>query len=226
MRPFRATMSTAGRLFAGVLFAVAVSAPPSRAACPTNSISCDGVTTNFTAPSQSQSCSSGGFASYDDINGQVYSYGYFGGTSTTAQDDFVVTGIPSGSPLTFSAMLQVSSTDCCNNLTGGSISGATIQLAGGPAASGGYLSNCHGCNSFTQTLTIPITTTAGTHFQIAYQARTYSIEAGGGSSSIGGTLSFAGLPPGSIVSSCQGFRQDFIVAVSLASWGRLRLLYR
>jgi hypothetical protein len=41
-----------------------------------------------------------------------------------------------------------------------------------------------------------------------------------------GQLQFTGLPSGVSVVSCQGYRQDFVTASTVESWGRLKLRYR
>jgi hypothetical protein len=65
---------------------------------------------------------------------------------------------------------------------------------------------------------------AGHEFEISLVAGVYSSGEEGGYSHA--RLSFEGLPPGSSMTSCKGYRQDQPVPALARSWGGLKAIYR
>jgi hypothetical protein len=143
--------------------------------------------------------------------------------TVTADDDFTVTGIPDGTPLTFKATLQVSVSrctydyNCCMGFSHAVLSDGTV-------ADEAYPPGALGCTSKRDTLVVPISRLAGETFRLRMIVDANSVEAGSGSAS--GKLSFVDLPPEAIVTSCHGFSQGGTTPVVRTSWGTLKLRYR
>ena len=72
-------------------------------------------------------------------------------------------------------------------------------------------------------LELPIASVAGTAFQLRSR---YGWSARDGRGRANAGLSFSGIPPGSFLRSCQGYRQDGPVAAAATSWGRVKIRYR
>jgi len=168
----------------------------------------------------------GGRMSYDVVTGRLYAQavgcsgfaGPGGGfASARGSDRFRLVGPPGGGAVGFEARLQ---------LAGGvggfaGTCGGDILEVGGASAS----ANDGGNMVLNTTLAIPISHQVGDEFRIDY----YASASAGGSGGLGfveAQLSFAGLPPGYGVASCQGYAGDGAVPTRKASWGALKLHYR
>ncbi len=77
---------------------------------------------------------------------------------------------------------------------------------------------------FDTTLTLTLAHVVGEQFQLEIHASQGGIN--GGSASDLEELSFAGLPPGYAVVSCEGYISNPVVSVRRDTWGRLKLSYR
>ena len=75
---------------------------------------------------------------------------------------------------------------------------------------------------FIAVLALPLSHLVGEEFELVYEVNA-SAEF---SASAHGALSFAELPTGYGVASCQGFAGDGAVSIRRASWGALKLHYR
>jgi hypothetical protein len=72
---------------------------------------------------------------------------------------------------------------------------------------------------------LQISNLAGQPFQIGYGGVATASDNGYGSAT--GTLFFFGnFPPGAVITSCNGFRQDLTTAARKTSWGKLKTIYR
>ena len=145
--------------------------------------------------------------------------GYGGGAIVTARDDFRVVGLPEGTPLNFTATYDVAFSGANQ-----AVFDASLQDGDTPAT---IVTGCT-CGQpgygATHQLTRALTHAAGEVFRVTY--RIYAGCGAFGGASANGTLRFTGLPPGARVESCQGYVQDFPVAVEPASWGAVKSRYR
>ena len=145
-----------------------------------------------------------------------------------ASDDFRVTGLPPGIPVTVTAhfrgylrlilygpgfyshgSVQVRLTESASNTTSDQMSGS-------------YFDGCPSCFRFFD-LSIAIATTTDQVFRVAYAEECDVLN---GSAFANGTLSFSGLAPGAVVTSCKGFQQDAPTPTVPVSWGGLKIRYR
>lgn len=198
--------------------------------CPMNSMSALGVTQLSSNPSasmtQSYTCTADGFP--DHASGSV-SYnlasGFVtltvngglvcgGGAGVTTHDVFTLTGPASGSPLSFRAELTVSSGGH------GGPSGASVRLDG-PSNSSPYAPF-----PGSSTVSVPIQVSPGSPFDLYVEGYAFGGGGGSGGASVGAWLSFPDLPPGYLLTSCQGFTAGIPVPVRATSWGRLKTVYR
>jgi len=199
------------------------------AQCPQSTLFCDLQPTYTSAPRYSVTCASGpsagtGKASYDLPAGEFTGFGsatrrlLSGAGGIGCTDDFVVTGLPPGTPVTITASLHVKVTFSKNFSTGtgdfdvslGEDSGVT-RLTGHAAVD----------TIVTYVLHHP----AGEHFPFSIGVYVVGTEA---TMSLTSQLSVDDLPPGAVLSSCNGFLrqgQSPVPAVPL-SWGRLKAFHR
>jgi len=83
---------------------------------------------------------------------------------------------------------------------------------------------CFGASSsVNQAVSLSIQVQEGVPFRLGLCA---NARASGGYSTFQGVLSFADLPPGAMVQSCQGFMQDEPVQSTQTTWGRVKALHR
>ena len=222
--------------FSAGLIALVVTAtlPAIGAACPLNSLFCRGARLDSTEPARSTQCCNADFcgtADYDlargGLNATMSSSEYGGPTGdarVVASDEYVVLGMPSGTPVTIQAEFQLTGyytnqTACCDGDASGSIlEGATNRAAS--SFSGGAV----GENSFDRTLSITVAAVAGASFVLRLEVRAHGTE--GANAEITGQLRFSGLPAGTSLTSCQGFRQDGPTPTIPSSWGSLKIRYR
>lgn len=151
------------------------------------------------------------------------------------RDRFFVEGLPAGTPFAIEARLAVSGVTASGCGPARDVPSGTIitQLLHGANQQSATASSsdappyppqvCTYSGALNQTLVLTIPGVAGEGFDLS--ALFYS-NASNGESSVGGTLSFAGLPAGSRVTSCKGFVQHSPVSAAASSWGRLKRIYR
>jgi hypothetical protein len=151
-------------------------------------------------------------------------------TRSIATDDFDVTGVAPGTPVAVIAEFEVdgyvSSPGCGGSGCGGYFQASLTQGANSNAQqvtlpnpfAGGQV-------NLTQTLTLPVTITAGSPLTIAFELAVFVPAGGNAGGSGNGTIRFSGLPPGANVVSCQGFGSATTPARS-TSWGRLKTHHR
>ena len=145
--------------------------------------------------------------------------GWGGHAEVIARDDFMVVGIPPGTPLTFTATLDVSFSGSFQAYFGASLQdGELPPTSAGGCACGEMFYAAH------HRLTLSLSHPAGEVFRMTSRISASCGQSGGAGSH--GTLRFAGLPQGARIESCQGFVQDFPVPVLPASWGNLKSRYR
>lgn len=150
--------------------------------------------------------------------------------SLTSQDRYTIVGPPSGSPIPFQARVHFTGTAgggevLLPNL--GSVcrgSQVAIRLAEGILVDDRTIPS-EPCEpkAFDETLVLDLVKLPGEEFTLAtslYQSAGHSIQ-----TSASGALTFAGLPSGYSVQSCQGYAVA-PVAVRARSWGQVKQLYR
>jgi hypothetical protein len=139
-----------------------------------------------------------------------------------ANEDFVVTGIAPGTPLTIHARIRV----VANANTPGGSSGANHASGWLEKAGAGHVEATASAESpgqvvdVDQVLALDFPGLAGETFRLTMGARS---DARAGTSRVAVTLSFVDLPNGAIVSSCHSSPP---VPATPVSWGRLKSNYR
>lgn len=213
--------------------------------CGLNSVFCYYSAGTIASTDSSISCSDlFSSASYDLIRG-IFIVGYnvppggdidaAKGAAVAAVDQYRVEGVSPGTPLVFSAELDVSLRaygSACRPPGYDRTSSASATLREGESNQSSasirtpvICSTMYCCAQATfldRTLRVAVTRLAGELFTLHFDLASSGHGSGHGS----GQLHFSGLPPGAFVVSCQGYRQDFATAAKGMSWGRLKLLYR
>jgi hypothetical protein len=151
----------------------------------------------------------------------------FGGTSAganvEANEDFIVTGIAPGTPLTIHARIRVLANA---NSPGPSVSASNHASGWLEEAGAGRVETAASSEGpgppvdIDQVLALDFPNLAGENFRLTMGARSDSRE---GTSRAGVTLSFVDLPPGAIVQSCHSGAP---VPARPVSWGTIKSQYR
>jgi hypothetical protein len=145
--------------------------------------------------------------------------GFTGGGIVDASDRYHVIGVAAGTPLTFSAELQVT----CDAVGG---AGFYAGLLEGASNLQSFTTSNPGLPTFTTQSVVLVTIhrLAGEEFDMTMTVRGFGGPSG--KATITGAWKFKGLPPGAQVVSCNGYLQDFPVAALPGSWGSLKARYR
>jgi hypothetical protein len=152
----------------------------------------------------------------------------FGGCNPeiTVEDDFVVHGLPDGTPVSFTARFEVTADYYCV-LGSGAVSASVRAADGVPAALSWSLTQneCKGDGNNTRSgiLTVPVNAIAGDPFRMRFVLGGEMGELFG--EEVSGTFAFDGLPNGTTLVSCNGFAFGPVPALP-ASWGSLKARYR
>lgn len=149
---------------------------------------------------------------------------------TIATDDYDLEGVTPGTVVALTAALDVNgsvtSPGCGGSGCGGYFQASITQGASSTQQQVTFANPfAGGVASLVQTLTLPITITAGTPTTVAFELAVF-VPAGGNAGGSGtGVLHFAGLPVGARVISCQGYGA-LATPSRRSTWGRLKTLYR
>jgi hypothetical protein len=212
--------------------------------CGQNSVFCFHSAGTITSTDSLKSCSDlYSNASYDLIRGSfamrfqnfTVAANSQGSASVAAVDQYRVEGLSPGTPLVFSADLDVSldvyGYECPppGYLTATSAS-ATLKEGDSNQSSVSVTTPvtcltwgcCAQAKSLRTVLKVIVTRSAGEPFTLHFGLATSGHGSGYGS----GQLHFSALPPGAYVVSCQGYRQDFPTAAKRMSWGGIKMFYR
>lgn len=216
------------------LVALALAAPLAPAAsfaapCPESSVTLGGGTVSSTAAVFDASDWTG-TGDWDMVAGRVhmYSTGSLSGVTVDAFDDFDVTGVPAGTPVSVRAELTIDGavwTDGC----GGSGCGGLYDVKFFHGTDS--LEVLHSDHLFSgrldhhDVIQLPITITAGQPERLEVRALGRRTPGGSHYSEATCVLAFTGLDAGVGVTSCKGFAGT-VVPVRPASWGRLKTIYR
>jgi len=210
-----------------------------RADCPSGSFSCYGSGassgSSTTDPVASFDCSRfhvDSHLSFDHIQGLVsaQSVSVPGNTASAyLSDNFVLTGPPAGTlvPITVVGDFELQNIRQVNAVTWSSGSIFTPLLSSGPIPNSAevfFTASATGTETTTEQVRLDMNVRSGQEFEIGFKATAQASGNAGGYSH--GRLSFAGLPPGSSITSCKGFRQDQPVPTLPVSWGGLKATYR
>lgn len=214
------------------LLAVLLSAGPARAAepCPASLVSAGPSVTSISAAAVFDTTTGLGEARWDMVAGSVYmrSYGSLFGMTVDAFDDFDVTGVPPGTPVSVIARLTVDGAVWTDGCGGSGCSGMyQVTLLHGADS----LVVLHSDHLFTGRLDhhdeieLPLTITAGQPERLEVRAFGRRNPGGAHQSEANCLLSFTGLAQGVGVTSCKGFAGT-TVAARPSSWGRLKAIHR
>jgi len=170
-------------------------------------------------------------AGYDALAGRIYADGDSGPdgsftSSAVARDRYTLFGPASPGPIAFTARLHVVGFAAVERqLHAGASAGASLREGSDPAVELGASAGPEGYTSIDQELALPIRHFVGESFELTYTASAsgYGLQS---TASISGQFSFADLPPGYGVSSCQGFSGGPVVALAPTSWGKVKIRYR
>ena len=209
-----------GRFVAlSLLLAAAASADPN---CPPNQFyGLGGPVKSSTLPKDSMSTdvcelfTCGTFSARYDIPLGSFHVSTVGGIvdvisfKVVAQDDFRVTGLPPGSPVSVVAHLSVTLLKAGAHLKDAAAHDASALADLDPVVTD---------------LSLPIAATAEQPFLLQVELSSILDSAGGANGA--GTLSFSGLPPGATVVSCNGYVGDQSTLARATSWGKLKRIYR
>jgi hypothetical protein len=241
------------RFLCSTLTLIAVIVPPAASVsgalanplCGSNSIYCYYSAGTIVSTDSAKSCSdSWSAASYNLVRG-VFTMQFTNDTVepglnksalVSAVDQYRVVGVSAGTPLVFSAQLDVSldafGSDCPPppGYLAATSASATLREGDSNQSSAQITTpvTCMpwGCcaqpKSLRTGLQVVVTRAAGDPFTLHFDLTTSGFGSGDGS----GQLHFSGLPPGASVVSCQGYEQDFPTAAKRTSWGRLKTVYR
>src|SRR5262249_18572903 len=141
------------------------------------------------------------------------------------QDDFVVDGIPSGTPVSIAARLDFGALWSCGSVCG--LSGVNANITQGAQSASWHTPSCNptgpDCDhTLNSAVILPIQAIAGTSFRVTFEVWGSAGESMG---KVEGTISFDNLPAHAVIHSCNGFVQGQ-VATHPVSWGRLKAAYR
>jgi hypothetical protein len=142
------------------------------------------------------------------------------GGTVEANEDFLVTGIPPGTPLTIHARFRVQARANAGG-TGSNHATGWLEEAGAGHVEATASLEGPGLVVIDQVVALDFPNLAGETFRLTIGARS---NARGGSAGGGGTLSFVDLPPGAVISSCQSGGPP--VPTTPVSWGSLKSQYR
>jgi hypothetical protein len=136
-------------------------------------------------------------------------------TIVIARDEYVLTGLPVGSPVSFDVELNGTAT----LTTGSGTSGLSVRREGGAIAS-------RGGGNWSGPVVLHLDEKAGEPFVLRYALGQSTLTIGTLTEvSCSGSFHFLNLPPGSHITSCQGYVQD-AVPTATASWGMMKAIYR
>jgi len=230
MRPDRRTVAVG-------TFLLCLTTPVLAQECPPSTYRCGyGSDFSTTAARDSASCwfedgSGSGEILVDHRQGIAWVYARGGDTGADvrlrATDDFRVTGLAPGTPLTLAAHLSSQmAVDINRRFFYGKVVVRLIESASNQVSDSLDQSCGLSCPEPVRResdLSIVIATTSDQVFRLEY-----SVECSlyWGNTSAYETLSFSGLPPGAMITSCKGFQQDAPTLALPVSWGVLKIRYR
>ena len=225
--PLRSLFPALVALFLGTAIGAASPFDP----CPVNAIGLPSGSFSVAAAAYDTTTTDGlNHVAYDLVSGTMLMHQCctLTGAYFDVFDDYDVTGVPAGTPVTVTAALVVDGavwTDGCGGTGCGGQYGAWLRHA---AEGDSVFHSDHlfsGRTEHHDVLQIPVTIIAGTPERIRCTALGRRTPGGNHGSEAACGLTFAGLPPGAAIVSCQGYSGGPTPARS-SSWGRVKVLYR
>lgn len=163
---------------------------------------------------------------FDLSQGSIATYliGLLGnaGNMVEPQDDFVIEGLPSGTPVSLTAKFRALSI----SPSGDHPPYYHALLGTGSSGDMTHVSQSFSEGSIDAVVGLPLDETAGQPFRLHFLFEYSNGLSGWPIPSANANWSFDGLPAGSSISSCHGYHQDAAVAAKPASWGALKARYR
>jgi hypothetical protein len=209
------------------LIFLAAWAPGSIAACPQNQLGPGGSGGLSSLPVDSwNSPSNTSYASYNVPAGSLgISFGCAGGPGgecgssggVYVEDDFSIVGLPAGTPVSITAHL-------IGSLSGGGGGFMYAYVNAILSDANGNAQNAQSPPTTSCDLALPVQAIAGQPFRLHFELNGGSLGPVSGSGF--GTFSFTGLPPGTAVTSCQGYASSPVVSARHSTWGKLKTVYR
>jgi hypothetical protein len=135
-------------------------------------------------------------------------------TLVIARDEYVLDGLPAGTPISFDVVIDATSTLAAGS---GSSSFSISREGAGIAGGGG--------GNWAGSVVLHLQELAGVPFVLRYSVGQFIGKIGTLTDVSGsGSFHFANLPPNTHIASCQGYVQDAVPAIA-SSWGSLKAAY-
>lgn len=213
-----------------LLIALVCAAPAvSVAACPVNHLRAGEISVDSALPVDERSFSdvSRDAHAHYNVPGAMLGIEFSGsnigapnGAGAIIEDDFSVVGVPSGTPVPLTAHLvatlnSVVTGPCCYSY----VRAHLIDTNGHDVTVGYPEQPAPGPYD----ITLPVQAIAGQTFRLHFEVSGFGLWNPGSGSA---TFSFTGLPPGTAITSCQGYVSDPAVSSHGFTWGRVRSRYR
>lgn len=144
------------------------------------------------------------------------------GIETVLEDDFTVTGLPAGTPISLHVVLDLrgfaESFSPPWEGGGGRLRGLVREGTSNEVSLQRSTTQA-GPASVNEPLTLTIAAVAGTPFRLRFAVRGEALE---GRAEMEGAFRFTGLPPGALVQSCRGYSSGAPVPARASTWGALK----
>ena len=163
------------------------------------------ITASYNVPAGTLSLA---FISYGpQVDGAVY-----------VEDDFSILGLPDGTPVSLTA-----------HMTGqlrGSVGPPAVAYVQATLKDSSGNSQTAETPALSYDLSLPVQATAGQTFRLHFELNGYAVTSTTTATGVGNAaFSFAGLPAGAMVTSCQGYASA-PVAAHPTTWGSVKAIYR
>ena len=148
------------------------------------------------------------------------------GLETVVEDDFTVTGLAPGTPVTIDAVLDLRGLAESFSEPGGGGGGRVRGLIREGASHEVVLERATTPSSsvnLNESLTLTVNAVAGTPVLLRFAVRAECMD---GRAEMEATFRFAGLPPGAFVQSCRGYTSTAPVPTRTTTWGALKTHHR
>lgn len=220
-------------LFAPVLLVAVLFAPASgQSVCPSTIVTVggsSGATTITTTAAEMDTSRDGGSASFNLTDGRFVVGSWSAGIGRiTAQDTYTIDQLPAGTPVTLVARLRLNGVaDASSGLQRWAEYAGRLRHGTEMQSAGVYVSALFSPLPHTRylntTIELSLPVTAGVPFTLETRVVAACEFGARADSQSPALLTFAGLPPGARLTSCQGYLQESPVAVEPTSWSRIKV---
>ena len=148
------------------------------------------------------------------------------GLETAVEDEFQLTGLAPGTPVSFNVVLHLlGEGQSFSEPGGGGGAQLTASLLEGSSNAAQVVKGTLGSLplSVDEPLNLSVAAVAGTPIRLVVAVRAEALD---GRGRLDGLLEFTGLQPGAGLVSCRGYSSAAPVAARRTSWGRLKATYR